>query len=225
MPELKTIGILGAGKVGTGIARQALKAGYAVSIATAKPPEEIGLIVEFTAPGAVASTAETVMRDSDLVVIAVPLAKYRTLDASGLAGKVAIDAMNYWAPTDGSIEVFEGARSSSEVVQQHLADTRLVRALNHVGYHELVANARPAGHPERQALALAGDDVAARAAVAEFVDRLGFDPVDAGPLERARAIDIGTPVFGARLNREQLAKVLEPSPTESEPAWSILPFR
>lgn len=218
MPEVKTIGILGAGKVGTGIARQALKAGYAVSIATAKPPEEIGLIVEFTAPGAVATTAEAVMRDSDLVVIAVPLAKYRTLDASGLAGKVAIDAMNYWAPTDGTIEVFEGPRSSSEVVQQHLAETRLVRTLNHVGYHELVANARPAGHPERQALALTGDDAAARAVVAEFVDRLGFDPVDAGGLDRARAIDIGTPVFGARLSRAEMARVLDLSPTESEPA-------
>lgn len=218
MPKVKTIGILGAGKVGTGIARQAMKAGYAVSIATAKPPEEIGLIVEFTAPGAVATTAEAVMRDSDLVIIAVPLAKYRTLDAAGLAGKVAIDAMNYWAPTDGTIEVFEGARSSSEVVQQHLADTRLVRTLNHVGYHELVDNALPAGHPKRQALALAGDDAAARALVAEFVDRLGFDPVDAGPLDRARAIDIGTPIFGARLTRSEMAGVLDLSPTENEPA-------
>jgi predicted dinucleotide-binding enzyme len=208
-PKARSVGILGAGKVGTAIARQALKAGYAVSIATAKPPEEIALIVEFTAPGATATTAEAVMRDSDLVVVAVPLAKYRTLDAAGLAGKVAIDVMNYWAPTDGTIADFEGSRSSSEVVQLHLPQTRLVRSLNHIGYHELEDNALPVGPPNRQALAIAGDDAEARLLVAEFVDRLGFDPVDAGPLGCARALQIGTPIFGARLTRSEMGKALD----------------
>jgi predicted dinucleotide-binding enzyme len=214
----KSVGILGAGKVGTAIARQAMKAGYSVSIATAKPPEDIELIVEFTAPGATATTAEALMRDSDLIVIAVPLAKYRTLDASGLAGKVAIDVMNYWAPTDGMIADFEGEQSSSEVVQMHLPETRLVRTLNHIGYHELEQNALPAGRPGRQALAIAGNDVAARRLVAEFIDRLGFEPVDTGPLIEARALQVGTPIFGARLTRSEMEQALDTSSAQLEPA-------
>lgn len=209
MPRtVKSIGILGAGKVGTGIARQALKAGYEVSIATAKPAGDISMIVDFTAPGALATTADAVMRDSDLVVIAIPLAKYRSLDASGLAGQVAIDVMNYWAPTDGRIEDFEGSLSSSEVVQRHLRQTHVVRTLNHLGYHELVENALPAGHASRQALAIAGDDAAARKLVAAFIDRLGFDPVDAGSLHHARSMDVGTPIFGARLTRTAMEEAL-----------------
>ncbi|MDB5561990.1 MAG: hypothetical protein JWN11_1408 [Hyphomicrobiales bacterium] len=206
--KVTSVGILGAGKVGTAIARQAIRAGYSVAIATAKPPEDIALIVEFTAPGAIATTAEALMRDSDLIVIAVPLAKYRTLDASGLAGKVAIDVMNYWAPTDGAIADFEGARSSSEVVQLHLPETRLVRTLNHIGYHELEQNALAAGRPGRQALAIAANDVAARRLVADFIDQLGFDPVDAGPLIAARALQVGSPVFGARLARFEMENAL-----------------
>jgi predicted dinucleotide-binding enzyme len=215
--QVKSVGILGAGKVGTAIARQAIKAGYSVAIATAKPPEEIALIVEFTAPGATATTAEAVMRDSDLIVIAVPLAKYRTLDPAALAGKVAIDVMNYWAPTDGTIEDFEGFRTSSEVVGLYLPETRLVRSLNHIGYHDLEENALPAGHPDRQALALAGEDADARALVAEFIDRLGYDPVDAGSLKAARAMQIGTPVFGARLTRSELEEALGATTNENEP--------
>lgn len=214
MPDhtLQTIGILGAGKVGTGIARQALKDGYEVKIATARPPGEIRLIVEYTAPGAIAASADDVMGSSDLVILAIPLDRYRTLDARGLAGKVAIDVMNYWAPTDGQLDEFEGALSST-VVQQHLRDTKLVRTLNHVGYHELVENALPAGAPGRQALAVAGDDPDARRLAGEFVDRLGFDPVDAGALRNASAFDIGTPIFGARLTRSAMQANLKATTT------------
>src|SRR5699024_9540035 len=94
---LETIGILGAGRVGTAVARQAMKAGYAVKIATAKPVEEIQLIAEIIVPGAQAVTSAEAA-ESDIVIIAIPLHKYRTLDPEMLAGKTVIDVMNYWAP-------------------------------------------------------------------------------------------------------------------------------
>ncbi|MCW5714850.1 MAG: NAD(P)-binding domain-containing protein [Bauldia sp.] len=206
--SVRTVGILGAGRVGTAVARQALPGGYAVALGTAKPPEDIELIVSFTAPGAVAKTAEDVIAGADLVILAIPLSHYRDLARHDFGGRIVIDAMNYWPPVDGTMAEFEGEESSSEVVQRLLPDARIVRALNHIGYHELEENALPPGAAGRQALALAGDDPAARAAVAEFLDRLGYDPVDAGPLRAARFFGAGFPLFGTRLDRAEMTAAL-----------------
>ena len=210
MPSaVQTIGILGAGRVGTALGRQALKAGYDVKIATGRPPAEIALIVDMLVPGAQAVTAEAAMRDSDIVVLALPLGKYRSLAPESLAGKIVIDAMNYWAPTDGVLSEFEGDASSSEVVQRFLPRARLVRTLNHIGYHELEEQGLPPGHPERQALALAGNDPEARQVVAAFLDRLGYDPVDAGDLAAGRIFDVGTAVFGGQLRRGEMDRLFQ----------------
>lgn len=207
--EVKTIGILGAGRVGTAIARRAIAAGYAVKIATSKSPAEIALLLEIMVPGATAATAQDAIADSDIVILALPLSKYRQLQPELLAGKIVIDAMNYWAPTDGTIPEFETEASSSEVVQKFLSQSRLVRSFNHMGYHEIDEEARPKGDSERRALAIAGDDMDARQTVAHFIDRIGFDPVDAGPLASSRLFATGTPVFGASLTRATMADALQ----------------
>ncbi|KUL94134.1 NADP oxidoreductase [Bosea sp. WAO] len=204
-----TIGILGAGRVGTALARRAVAAGYDVQVATAKPAAEIALLLEIMVPGARADEAEAVIAASDIVILALPLSKYRALRPELFTGKVVVDAMNYWAPTDGVIPVFEGARSSSEVVQDHLTGAQLVRSFNHMGYHEIDEAARPAGDPHRRALALAGDDAQARDLVAGFIDRIGFDPVDAGPLAASRGFATGGPIFGASLGRSEMQKRLQ----------------
>ncbi len=207
--EVKTIGILGAGRVGTAIARRAIAAGYAVKIATSKSPEEIALLLEIMVPGAVAATAQDAIAESDIVILALPLSKYRQLQPELLAGKIVIDAMNYWAPTDGTIPEFETEASSSEVVQKFLPQSRLVRSFNHMGYHEIDEEACPKGDSERRALAIAGDDMDARQTVAHFIDRIGFDPVDAGSLASSRLFATGTPVFGAFLTRDTMADALQ----------------
>jgi predicted dinucleotide-binding enzyme len=206
---IRTVGILGAGRVGTALARQALKAGYEVLVATTRPPAEIELLVEVMAPGAKAVTADVAARTSDLVILAAPLAKYRELDPESLSGRIAIDVMNYWAPIDGTLAEFEGDVSSSEVVQEYLRYTRLVRTLNHIGYHEVEEDALPAGHPERRALAVAGNDAKARATVAEFLDRLGYDAVDAGMLASARTFAIGTPIFEGHWQSATMKRLLD----------------
>jgi 8-hydroxy-5-deazaflavin:NADPH oxidoreductase len=204
-----TIGILGAGRVGTAVARQALKAGYQVKIATAKPVEDIALLVEIITPGAMAVDAAEAAA-SDLVVLAIPLHKYRTLNRDWLAGQVVIDAMNYWSPVDGIFDDFESdSRTTSEIVGEFLAGSKVVKSLNHIGYHELEEDGKTAGSPARRALALAGDDAGAKALVAAFIDRLGYDAVDAGALAAGRAFEPGTEIFTGSHTADQLRALVD----------------
>ncbi|MCK3770861.1 NAD(P)-binding domain-containing protein [Microbacterium aerolatum] len=204
----RSIGILGAGRVGTAVARQSLKAGYPVKIATAKPAHEISMLVDIVTPGARAVEAVEAAT-ADLVVIAVPLHKYRSLDPSLLAGRSVIDVMNYWAPIDGQIDEFEAdPRTSSEIIQAFLPEARLVKSLNHIGYHELEEDGKQVGAADRRALALAGDHDEAKAMVTAYLDRLGYDPVDAGPLSAGRAFQPGTEIFSGSHTANQLQAVL-----------------
>ncbi|WP_193508962.1 NADPH-dependent F420 reductase [Cryobacterium sp. BB736] len=204
----RSIGILGAGRVGTAVARQSLRAGYPVKIATTKPVEEIAMLVDIITPGARAVEASDAV-NADLVVIAVPLHKYRSLNPRLLAGKTVIDVMNYWAPVDGLIDEFENdPRTSSEIIQAFLPEAHLVKSLNHIGYHELEEDGKKAGAVDRRALALAGDDDHAKRMVAAYLDRLGYDPVDAGPLSAGRAFQPGTEIFNGSHTADQLHAVL-----------------
>lgn len=206
-----TIGILGAGRVGTAIARLAVAAGYRVKIATSKPAADNALIIEIVTPGAEAVDAPEAA-DSDLVVVAVPLHKYKGVGAEMLAGKVVIDAMNYWSVTDGDIADFEADdRSSSEVVAAHLSTSRVVKSFNHIGYHEMEPDSAPTGTADRRALAVSGDDADAKERVAAFIDALGFDVVDAGELAAGKNYEPGTEVFNGRFNSRELSTKLRGS--------------
>ncbi|MFL4480119.1 NADPH-dependent F420 reductase [Paeniglutamicibacter sp. ORCA_105] len=206
-----TIGILGAGRVGTAIARLAVAAGYRVKVATSKPAADNALIIEIVTPGAVAVDASEAAA-SDLVVVAIPLHKYKSLNAEALSGRVVIDAMNYWAATDGDIADFENTHlSSSEVVSAYLAGSRVVKSFNHIGYHEMEPDAVKPGTPDRRALVIAGDDENAKALVAMFIDTLGFDFVDAGELAAGKSFEPGTEIFNGRFNAVELAQELQRS--------------
>lgn len=203
-----TIGILGAGRVGTAIARLAIAAGYRVKIATSKPAEENALIIEIVTPGAEAVNAAEAA-EADLVVVAVPLHKYKSVSAEMLADKTVIDAMNYWSVTDGDIADFEAdERTSSEVVAGHLMQSNLVKSFNHIGYHEMEPDSLPAGAEDRRALAIAGDHQAAKEQVAAFIDALGFDVVDAGALAAGKNYEPGTDVFNGRFSAQELSAKL-----------------
>ena len=98
-----------------------------------------------------------------------------------LSGKLVVDAMNYWPASDGVLEAFEDG-ASSEIVARRLACSTVVKALNHIGYHELEDRARLAGAPDRRAAGVAGDDPAAVATIAGLVGAIGYDPVRLGSL-------------------------------------------
>lgn len=207
--SLPTIGILGAGKLGIVLGQLAAKAGYSVYIGTSKSPDEIALTVEVLVPGAIAASSSDVTKHSDIVILALPLGKFKNLSRDELDGKLVIDAMNYWWEVDGPREDFIPLdQSSSQAVAEHLAGSRVVKALNHMGYHDLYDETKPAGTPGRKAIAIAGDNPADVSRVERIVDDFGFDPLYVGKLVRGSKLEAGTKVFGANMTKLELLKLL-----------------
>ena len=200
------LAVLGAGHVGPVIARLAIKAGYPVAIATSGDPEDIALITELIIPGAQPRWASDAVADADIVVLAIPLHRFGDIDPTLLDGKLVVDAMNYWPASDGVLSAFEHG-GSSEIVARRLTGSTVVKALNHIGYHELEDRARPAG--ARAGLrGVAGDDPAAAAAIAGLLDRIGYDPVRLESLRAGRVLQPGGPVFGVVLTLPEFERAV-----------------
>src|SRR3984893_9207761 len=169
----RRLGIVGAGKVGTTIARAATSGGYDVAISGSGAAERIALIVDVLAPGARAASTDDVVRFSDLIILAIPMHRFRELPRDLFAGKILVDAMNYWEEIDGvDKELATAAGGTSAVVQERFPTARVVKSLNHLGYFEMERGRRSRGTPGRLAVAAAGDDRAAVAAGLPLIDRL-----------------------------------------------------
>src|SRR4030095_9278170 len=154
------IAVLGAGHVGPAIARLALDAGHGVAIATSGNPGDLALVTQLLIPGAEPFWAVDAIARADIVVLAMPLHRFLRMDPNELSGKLVIDAMNYWPPTDGTLPPpFDDEDiGTSELVADRLSNATVIKTLNHVGYHELESYARPHGSVDRRALGVAGDD-------------------------------------------------------------------
>jgi predicted dinucleotide-binding enzyme len=191
------------------LARAALAAGYEVGVASSGPAERIALSVDVLAPGAVSSTVEEVVNFADVVVLAVPTRRFRELRSDLFDGKILVDAMNYWPDTDGDDPELAVADSgSSVVVQAHFPAARVVKSLNQLGYHELDEYPRSPGAPDRIGVAAVGDDRLAVRTVMHLLDRLGFDPVDAGPLAKGKLLEPDGSPYAETLSADALAKRL-----------------
>jgi predicted dinucleotide-binding enzyme len=203
------LGIIGAGKAGTAIARAAVAGGFDVGISGSGPAERIELVTEVLAPGARALSTDEVVSSSDLIVLAIPMHRFRDLRRDLFAGKILVDAMNYWEEIDGDDEQLATSPGGTSVlVQEWFSSARVVKSLNHLGYFKFEKSRRPPGTPGRIAMAAAGNDRAAVAVVLQLIDTLGFDAVDAGRLEAGIALQPGGPVFGVGHSAEELSNLL-----------------
>lgn len=202
---MTTIGFIGAGNIGSQLARLAVAHGYDAVISNSRGPETLASLVAELGPRARAASAAEAAEAGDIVVVAIPLKHYATVPVEPLAGKVVIDTNNYYPQRDGQIpQLDDESTTTSELLQAHLPTSKVVKAFNHIYAAQLTTDGRPAGTKDRRALVIAGDDAGAKATVTRLLDEFGFDAVDAGPLKEGWRIQRDTPGYGPRRTAEQL---------------------
>ncbi|WP_062515857.1 NADPH-dependent F420 reductase [Demequina gelatinilytica] len=206
---MTTIGIIGSGRIGSNVARAAVAAGYDVVLSNSRGPATLGDLVEELGERASAATPEQAAERGDLVLVAVPLGKIDQLPAEALAGKVVMDANNYYPQRDGRIAALDANTSTTSGLLQALAPSaRVVKTFNNIYAHEIPQDGTPVGTENRRALPIAGDDEAAKHLVASFLDAIGFDAVDLGPLEESWRVERDTPAYGKRTTASELEAIL-----------------
>ncbi|MGW7259578.1 NADPH-dependent F420 reductase [Streptomyces sp. NPDC054834] len=192
----ETIGFIGSGMIGGSLARLAVSAGLDVVMSNSRGPETLADLVAELGEHARAATPQEAAKAGDVVVATVPLGVYHKLPADALAGKIVIDTMNYYPGRDGRMAELDSREiTSSELLQQHLANSRVVKALHNMDWIRLYTRARPAGAPDRSALPVAGADPVAKAEVIGLMDVLGYDAVDIGTLADSWRCEPRTPVY------------------------------
>ena len=203
------IGIAGAGKLGITLAQIARESGYEVLVATSKPAEKIELTVSVLAPGAQAVSLQELGEKADIIILALPLSKYQNLPREIFLGKLVIDAMNYWWEVDGENDYyFANQTTTSESVAAYLNGSTVVKAFNHMGYHDLATESKKQGD-DKKVIALAGNDSESLKVVEELIIDFGFLPLLIGDLASGAVLEPGTPLFGANLRMADFKEVLE----------------
>ena len=194
---MTTLGLIGSGSIGGGIARLAVAAGYDVVLSNRRGPDTLGdLVTELGAKARAATPAEA-GQAGDLVVVSVPLHAYRDVPVEPLRGKVVIDTNNYYPQRDGQIpELDDESTTVSELLQAHLPESHVVKCFNNVPATGMVPLAKPAGDPDRSVLAIAGDDAEAKKTVTGFLDAIGYDAYDVGPLAEGWRYQRDTRAYG-----------------------------
>jgi predicted dinucleotide-binding enzyme len=204
---VKTIGLIGAGHIGSQLARLAVRHGYDVVVSNSRGPETLTNLVRELGPRARAGTSLQAAQSGDIVVVTIPLKNIGDVPVAPLAGKVVIDTNNYYPQRDGHIAELDNEETTTAgLLQRHLPASRVVKAFNHIYAAALTTDGQPAGTPNRRALAIAGDNADAKRVVADLIDRFGFDVVDIGPLSESWRIQRDTPGYGPRRTAEQLGR-------------------
>ncbi len=194
---MTTWGFIGSGNIGTTVARLAVAAGHDVVLSNSRGPETLTDLVAQLGPHASAATPAEAARAGDVVVVTIPLRSYPQVPAQDLRGKVVLDTMNYYPQRDGAIaELDDESTTSSELLQAHLPEAKVVKAFNNIFFQHLAALPRPSGAEDRSALPIAGDDQAAKEVVREHLAAIGYDTVDLGPLSEGWRTQPDTAAYG-----------------------------
>ncbi|ROO87086.1 hypothetical protein EDD29_4676 [Actinocorallia herbida] len=193
---MTVIGIIGAGEVGSQIARAAIAVGYDVVIANSRGPETLRDLIAGLGPSARAATAAGAAAAGEFVVVAVPLKMVNDMPANELAGKIVLDTNNYMAWRDGHFPVIDsGAKTVHELRQEHLPRSKVVKAFTHIQAPRITTAGKPAGAPGRLALSASSDFPEAVELVTRLYDRFGFDTADNSPLSESWRSGPGQPAW------------------------------
>jgi predicted dinucleotide-binding enzyme len=202
---MTTIGILGSGHVGNNLAKAAIAHGYDVVLSNTQGPDSLSGLVKELGPHASAATPAGAAGAGDFAIVAIPLTTIGQVPVGPLAGKVVICTINYFPEPYGHVpEIDNGTTTAPGLLQAHLPESRVVRAFSMINAAEMSGDGHPPGDPRRRALALAGDDPAAKRLVAGLYDEFGFDAVDIGGLDESWRVDAGQPAFVTRQNIAEL---------------------
>ena len=201
------IGIIGAGNIGATAAQLFAQAGHEVVVSNSRGPETLSDVVQEIGGRVHAVTIEEAADLGEVVLEAIPFGRYGELPAERLAGKVVIDASNYYPGRDGDIDL-EGLTSTG-LLASHLADSRVVKAFNTMYYETLASEGRPdAPVEDRLALFIAGDDAEAKSIVSELIEQIGFAPVDTGSLDDSGKQEPDAPVYNTPMTPDRARAML-----------------
>ena len=202
---MTTIGIIGSGHVGSNLAKAAIAHGYDVVLSNSQGPDSLAGLVSDLGPRARAATPEQAAAAGDFAIVAIPLTAIDQVPAEPLAGKVVIATINYFPGRLGHVaEIDHGTTTAPGLLQAHLPKSKVVRAFSMINAADMSGDGHPEGDPKRRALALAGDDPAAKELVARLYNEFGFDAVDIGGLAESWRVGAGQPAFVTRQNAAEL---------------------
>jgi predicted dinucleotide-binding enzyme len=186
------IGLIGAGMIGGTLARLAIDAGYHVVLSNSREPGTLSDLTSRLSPHARAATAAGAAAAGDIVVVTVPLTAFPQIPAEPLAGKIVIDTTNYVPDRDGNIaELDDQSTTTSQLLQAHLSASHVVKAFNTMYFEHLATLARPHGAADRSAFPIVSDDETAKQTAAAFLDAVGYDAYDVGPLSEGWRFQVG----------------------------------
>ena len=210
---MTTIGFIGAGNIGSQVARAALAHGYEVVLSNSRAPETLAGLIADLGPGARAATAKDAAAAADVAMVTVPFRAYRDVPVEPLAGKIVLDSNNYYWERDGHVDQLDrGEATVSGLLQAHLPASKVVKAFNHIGSASITTDGLPAGTADRRALATSSDFPEAVEWVTRFYDELGFDTVDVSPLSESWRVERDRPAYVVRQNAEELRANLAKAP-------------
>ncbi len=204
------IGIIGAGHIGSALAKHFTQLQHTVAIANSRGPETLGEVAQQT--GATPVQMTEAANDAEILVVTIPLKNVPDLPEDLLknlpANSIVIDTCNYYpSARDGQIAEIDNGLPESVWVQQHIGHP-VTKLFNNIYAPSLVQDGKPKGALHRIALPVAGDDARAKSLLTELLDQMGFDGLDAGSLQESWRQEPGTPAYCTDLDLNTLSAAL-----------------
>ncbi|MFT4112474.1 NADPH-dependent F420 reductase [Silvibacterium sp.] len=213
------IGIVGAGNIGSALARHFRERQHTVLIANSRSPETLSALAHAT--GAMPVALSDMARGVDLLIIAIPMKSVPLLPKEFLDGLPAtspiLDTGNYYPLRDGRIAAIDKGMIESEWVAS-LLGRPVLKVFNNIVADSLLRKGLPRGSKHRIALPISGDDATAKRRVIALIDEIGFDALDAGPLAESWRQQPGTPAYCPDPTLSQLPGLLQRAQRDKSPA-------